>query len=219
MNEILFLCHAIVVIGLILVALRMGKEALIACFSLQVIIANLFVIKQVHLFGLEITCCDVFIIGSMLTLQLLQEYYGRALAKKCVWIGFFCMLFFGIMSLIHLGYSPSTLDSTHSAFTRILSPAPRILIASFVTFLICQRLDIRLFAAIKKRFPSTSLFMRSGLVLLPTQLLDTLLFTFLGLFSILSSLGSVILVSFTIKACVIFLMSPLTLLSKRLVKA
>ncbi|MCB1117023.1 MAG: queuosine precursor transporter [Chlamydiia bacterium] len=219
MNECLFFLHLLVVVSLILLALRLGKEALIACFSMQVVIANLFVIKQVHLFGLEITCCDVFIIGSMLTLQLLQEYHGRELAKKCVWIGFFSMLFFGVMSMIHLGYSPSTLDQTHASFSTILSKSPRILLASFLTFIVCQRLDIRLFAFAKKRLPQKSLFMRSGIVLLPTQLLDTILFTLLGLFGVLEHLGSIIMVSFTIKVCVIFLMSPLTLFSKRVIKA
>ena len=83
----------------------------------------------------------------------------------------------------------------------------------------CQRLDIALFGLVKKRLGTKPLFIRSALVTAPTQILDTLLFTFLGLFGILDHLVSIMLISLTIKFLVIACMSPLTLLSKRLIKA
>ena len=218
-NELLFLTHLFCVIGLVLLALRLGKEALIACYSLQLVIGNLFVIKQAHLFGLEITCCDVFVIGSMLSLQLIQEYYGRDLVKKAIWVGFFSMLFFGIMSYLHIAYTPSPLDQTQSAFSLILSKSPRLLLASFTTFLIVQRLEIRLFGFLKNRLPESSFILRSGTSLIPLQILDTLLFTYLGLYGLMSHLTHIMLVSFLIKMLIFALMSPFTLLSKRIIRA
>ena len=218
MNELIFLSHLFFVIGLIMLALRLGKEALIACFVLQVVIGNLFVIKQTSLFGLEITCCDVFIIGSMLILQLLQEHYGRDLVKKTIWIGFFGMAFFGIMAMMQLAYRPSELDTTHDAFSLILSKSPRILIASFICYFIVQRIEVLFFSYLRKRFPETSFIWRSGLSLLPTQALDTVLFTYLALWGILQNLGSIMLISFIIKIAIFVIISPFTLLTKRIIR-
>lgn len=219
MNELIFFCHLFFVIGLILLALRLGKETLIACFALQVVIGNLFVIKQISLFGLEITCCDVFIIGSMLILQLLQEHYGKELVKKTTWIGFFGMAFFGIMAMMQLAYRPSDFDTSHAAFATILSKSPRILLASFICYLVVQRLEIRFFSYLKKRLPKTSFIWRSSLSLLPTQALDTVLFTYLALWGILQNLGSIMLISFIVKILIFACISPFTTLSNRLVKS
>ncbi|HPE84686.1 MAG TPA: queuosine precursor transporter [Chlamydiales bacterium] len=219
MNELIFFSHLFLVIGLILFALRLGKEALITCFVLQVIIGNLFVIKQITLFGLQITCCDVFIIGSTLVLQFLQEHFGRDLVKKTTWIGFFGMLFFGTMALMHLAYRPSAFDTTHSAFSLILSKSPRILLASFTCYFIVQRLEIFFFGYLRSRFPQSAFIWRSGLSFLPAQALDTILFTYLALWGILQNLGSIMLVSFVIKMLIFAIISPFTLLSKKIVRA
>ena len=218
MNELIFLCHIGAVSALIFLAARLGKEALIALFALMVVTANLFVIKQVSLFGLDVTCTDVFIIGSMIALQLIQEYFGKDLAKKTIWIGFFGLLFFGVMSLFHLGYDPILADQTHSSYAIILKQNPRILAASFITFIIVQRLDIFIFGALKKRLPNAPLFARSALTLVPTQLIDTILFSYLGLYGLVISIPSIILVSTLIKILIMLTMSPMTLFTKRLVK-
>lgn len=218
MNELIFFTHLFAVIGLILIALRLGKEALIACFSIQVVIANLFVIKQAPLFGFHVTCCDVFIIGSMLSLQCLQEFYGRDTAKKTIWIGFFSMLFFGIMATIHLSYQPSAFDTTQAAYKTVLSQTPRLFLASFATFYCCQRLDIFIFGRVRQRWPDSSFFIRSGCVLIPMQILDTILFSFLGLWGLMANLTAIMCVSLFVKLIIIFSMTPLTMLAKRAVK-
>lgn len=216
MNELLFFLHLFIVMLFVLISLKLGKEALIASIAMQAILANLFVIKQISWFGWDITCSDVFAIGSIFSLNLLREYFGLELAKKAIWVSFFAMIFFTLMSQIHLFYLPSIFDTTHTAFLQILTPTPRLLLASLITFLIVQQLDLRLFGFLKKQL-SIPFWMRNAVCVTITQLLDTVLFSFLGLFSLVACLTDIILVSYFVKIVIITLLAPLTACVKWLI--
>lgn len=218
MNEWIFLSHVLLSVGFVLGALRLGKEALIASIALQAVLANLFVLKQMTLFGMQVTCSDVYIIGSMLGLNLLQEYFGRSLVSKTIWISFFSMLLFGIMGQFQLFYAPSLFDSTHSSYVQLLDAQPRIVFASFTAYLLVQQLDMQLFGWLRKRFTALPLSVRSAISLLACQLCDTIIFAVLGLYGIVESVPDIILVSFAIKAIIICCTIPFTQLSRRIVR-
>ncbi|MCK4265357.1 queuosine precursor transporter [Candidatus Babeliales bacterium] len=217
MNEILFLAHIIFITASTLGALKLGKEALMSCIALQAVLANFFVLKQITLVGFNATCSDVFIIGSVLGLNLLNEYFGPREAKLAVWISFAAMIFFGFMSQMHLFYIPSSFDSAHGHFLKLLTPAPRILVASFAAYFISTRFDVWFYSFLKKMI-SEKLVLRTTLSIMTTQLLDTILFSFLGLYGVLNSILSIMFVSYLIKLSIIFISAPLSSFSKKIVK-
>lgn len=203
MNEFLFISQTVLIVLFALFALKLGKEALIAWIAIQAITANLFVLKQISLFGFNVTASDAFAIGSLLGLNLLQEYFGQQEARKATWICFFSMIFFALASQLHLLYQPSEFDTTHSAFLTLLSPTPRLLIASMGVFFIVQQIDIRFFSFLKRFFNNNSFAFRSGIALIFSQFLDTFLFSYAGLYGLVVSLADIILISFLIKLAVI----------------
>lgn len=218
MNETLFILHACLVAGFALGALRLGKEALVAWIAMQAILANLFVIKQVELFGLPVTSSDVFTIGGVWGLNLLQEYFGKDSARKAIIVAFAAMFFFALMAQIHLLYLPSAFDGTQGSFSTILSANPRIMAASFTAFYIVQRWDVWFYGQLKARCAHWPMSVRNGLSLLIAQLFDTLLFSFLGLYGIVTSLTTIIIFSYCIKVLVIASTLPFTQLSRRIAK-
>ena len=152
MNEILFFLHIITVIAFVLGSLAIGRNALIACICLQAVLANLFVVQQITLFGLNVTSSDVFAVGGVLGLNLLQEYYGKQIVKKTIWISFFIMLFYLAMSQFQILYTPNSFDQTHLMFVGILRFMPRIIIASLIVYLIVQiLLNVFLFHFLLRR--------------------------------------------------------------------
>ena len=153
MNEAVVFVHVFVVIGFVLGALRLGKSALIAFIALQGVLANLFVVKQMNLFGFAVTCSDVFAIGGILSLNLLQEYFGKESAKQAVKISLLTLLFFAFMSQIHLFYVPTESDSTQGAFLTIFSQSLRIVFASIGTFYLVQQCDVRFFGILRGKLP------------------------------------------------------------------
>lgn len=204
MNEILFILQIFLIIAFAWGASRLGKEALIAWVAIQALIANLFVLKQITLFGFEVTASDAFAIGSLLGLNLLQEYFGSKEANRATWICFFFMIFFVIVSQIHLLFQPSPHDVTQNAYTLLLSPSPRLLFASLSVFFIVQQFDIRFFAFLKKWKPQSGIAFRFAIALIVSQFLDTSLFSLVGLYGIVASLVDIIIVSFIVKLAVIF---------------
>ena len=204
MNELIFFTQTLLIIGFVLGAFRLGKEALVAWVSIQALIANLFVLKQIHLFGLEVTASDAFAIGSLVGLNFLQEYFSREEANKATKICFFFMLFFALVSQLHVLYQPSSYDNTQSAFLTLLTLSPRLLIASLSVFFIVQQVDIRFFAFLKTKLPKAGFALRTGIALVFSQFLDTVLFSFLGLYGVVASVSSIIIMSSLIKMIVIF---------------
>lgn len=203
MNELIFLIQVVFLVCCVLGALRLGREALTAWVCVQALIANLFVLKQITLFGLEVTASDSFAIGSLLGLNFLQERFGREEAQKATWACFFLMLFFAVVSQLHLLYAPSPFDMTHDAFATLLSPSPRLFFASLSVFWLVQQIDLRFFVFLKTTYPRLPFSTRTGIALIVSQFLDTVLFSFAGLYGIVASVFEIIIFSFIIKMVVV----------------
>lgn len=216
MNEFVFFFHLFAIIVFGLGALRWGREALCVWVVIQALLANIFVLKQVELFGFHVTASDCYAIGSMFGLNLIQEYFGKDSARKTGWICLYFMLFFIAMSQFHLLYIPSSYDNSHEAFSLILGAAPRLLFASLLSFAIVQACDRKLFGSLRQSIPSLSFFWRNSITSSLSQAIDTILFSIIGLWGLVGRLDHIILVSFAVKLFVILCISPLALFSRKI---
>lgn len=149
MNELIFIFHALLVTGCALGALKLGKEALISLIVHLAILSNLFVTKQITLFGFQATPTDALTIGLVLSLNLLQEYYGQAITKKAIWISFLGSLTYTLLSQLHLVYTPNAADWTQSHALSLFGVMPRIMFASLTTYFLVQRIDCMLYDLLK----------------------------------------------------------------------
>jgi len=218
-NELIFLAQTAVVGTATLGALALGAEALVALICAECVLANLFVLKQTTLFGLNATCSDAFTIGATLGLNVLQEYFGRAIARKTIWINFFVLVAYAIFSRIHLLYQPSAFDIMQESYCTILFVMPRIVIASFTVYLIAQSVDYYLYGILKRSTHPWPLVVRNYASMLVSQLVDTVLFTFLGLYGLVENLWQIIVISYTIKVVAILLQTPFVALSRRVYRS
>jgi len=213
MNELLFFVHIITVVAFTFCALALGRSALVAVICLQAVLANLFVLKQINLFGLPVTCGNVFAIGSVFGLNLLQEYFGKDVAKKAVLISFFTVIFYLIVSQFHILYIPNSFDTTQHMFRGLLGLMPRITIVSVLAFFVCQRFGRFVYAVLNNLFAGKFLTARNIISTSIEQLFDTALFTFFALYGIVESVWSIMLLSFVVKGIIIFASSPFISLS------
>jgi len=213
MNELLFFGHVSFMLASLFLALWQGRTALTALIALQTIFANLFVVKQMLFFGFEITCSDVYAIGGILTLNVLQEFFGKEAAQKAIKISFFSSLFFVAMAQIHLLYIASPSDQMHSAFAQIFSSTPRIVFSSIAVYWLVQQFDSRLFSWLQTKLSAFPF--RLGLSLALSQVLDTVLFSFFGLYGLVTSLSSIILISLLTKWLAIAFSVPFSTLLKK----
>jgi uncharacterized integral membrane protein (TIGR00697 family) len=214
MNEYIFLIHILTILIFTVASLRLGLTAIGTWVCIQALCANIFVLKQVELFGFQVTCSDVFAVGSILSLNLIQEYYSSSDAQKIIRHCFYFLLFFAVISQIHLAYTPSFYDTTQKAYQTLLASTPRLLFASLLTFFVTQKVDLYLFKKIKAYLPTYGFAFRTFFSLMLSQLIDTVLFTFIGLYGSIHSLFDMIFLSFLIKAFIITVFFPLTHLCK-----
>ena len=119
----------------------MGASPLIGLIALQGVLSNLFVTKQIMLFDMNATCSDVFSVGVILGLNLLQEFHGRSLVPIAIATNFFLMIFYVGMSQFHLWYHPSIYDTMQPLFIPLLTTMPRLMLASVSVYLIVQVVD------------------------------------------------------------------------------
>jgi len=213
MNEVVFVLHVIIILVFLCCAVRLGQGVLMIFISLSAVLANLFVLKQITLFGMQVTCSDGFAVGGILGLNLLQDIYGKEAARRCIRASIFAMLFFIAMSQIHLFYIPSAFDQTHSSYVSILGQTPRIVIASLTVYYVVQRIDVFFFGFLKPYIQN--LGSRLIVSLLVNQALDTILFSFLGLYGLVASLLDIIIVSYGVKCSIIAFGSYIASLFKR----
>ena len=216
MNELIFFIHIGALITLALLALKLGERTLTCFVILMTILSNLFVLKQIKLFSLTVTASDAYAICGLFSLNLIQEYFGKDKAKNVVVANFFLMAIFGLMSFIHLSYHPADQDSTQSAYSAILSLSPRIVSSSLLSYFFSQRFDLVFFGFLRKTYFKNSLSIASLISSSISQIIDTVLFSFLALYGQVDSIFSIIFLSLVIKFITILLMSPMMNFSKKI---
>jgi len=215
-NLLLFLGSCALIAGFAWFFSRLGQGSLTAWIAILSLLANLFVLKQIDLLGLNATASDIFAIGNLLALNLLQEKYGRKATQNAIWTSFSCLLFFVIMSQIHLHYEPSLYDNSQSSYSLILAATPRMMIASLFTFLVIDQFDSRFYGYMRQRLPQISIILVSAMTMCISQTLDSILCNILGLYGVVGALMEIIMVSVAIKVLAIASTIPWAYASRRL---
>ncbi len=217
-NELLFF----ILVGLscagMLGAARVGSAVLMSMVGLSVVLMNLVVLKQVRLFGCEATVADGLAIAAGLGLNLLREYGSGALARRAIWLSFAMAATTAAAGGLVVAFTPSTLDAGHVSIAAVFQPSLRILAASLISFVICERLEVRAFQFLRERWAGRHLAWRHMVSLCAAQALDTVLFSWLGLSGWVEPLWEIALVSFVIKMAAIAISGPFMALSKRVLR-
>ena len=175
-----------------------------------IISMNLYALKEISLFGFHLSASEPLVVGYLLTLNLIQEYYGRSFAKRAVSLTLVAMLCFILLNTLHLAFK-GTPD--HAIFF----PLPRLYIASLISFFSVQWIDIALFARLRQRFGKKKLLLRTTTSLLIAETLDTVIFTGLGMWSFVDHPLEIMLLSISIKCLIIFFQAPFIAFSRRVV--
>jgi uncharacterized integral membrane protein (TIGR00697 family) len=220
-NELLFLGWTLVAVAGVLLAFRMGRAALYGVIGVYIVLANIFVAKQITLFGLAATGGNSLYGAIFLATDLLNEYWGRDQARRGVLFGFGCAAFYLLATQAFLLFQPSSEDFVHGAMAVLFSLAPRIVLGSLVAYLISQMHDVIAYAAWKRRTRGRYLWLRNNASTWVSQLLDSAIFStvaFAGVFPATVVL-QIALTTYLLKLVVAALDTPFLYLSRRLLPA
>ncbi len=218
MNELLFLCFSVFLLALGLTAFRFGKMYIFVLIAVYSILMNIFVLKQFTLFGMVVTGGNALYGAVFLLTDILSEHYGKKEAFKAVIVGFLTSAVFVVATQVLLAFGPNEFDFAHPSLATLFTVTPRILMGSMLAYAIAQSFDVWAFDRILKWTGRKYLFLRNNGSTLVSQLIDTLIFTAVGLttFSWLPFEGvittevfwSVAIATYIIKVIVAFLDTP-----------
>ncbi|MGN1125781.1 MAG: queuosine precursor transporter [Candidatus Gastranaerophilaceae bacterium] len=188
MNEILFFITLIVNFTAVLMAYKFfGKKGLFAWIGMATIIANIEVLKCVDIFGMALTLGNVTYGSIFLATDILNEKYGVKIAQKSVYLGFFALLVFTVITQVDLLYLSNEADFAGNAMKTLFTITPRMCFASMFAYFISNMLDVYLYKFIKFRLPSDKfLWIRNNVATIISQLFDTALFTYIGFAGVFS---------------------------------
>lgn len=162
-----------------------GREGLLGCIVLAILLANLQGPKLTIIFGLQTSLGVIFYSGIFFATDLLSEKYGRAEAGRAVLIGFAASCIIVLMLSLALMFEPTDRPETaafsqriQTSFENILDFTPRFVFGSLFAYLVSQSLDVWLFHWIKNRTQGRWLWLRNNLSTMTSQLVDTFLYSF-----------------------------------------
>lgn len=181
MNEILFIGFALFLLILNLIAFRMGKVYVFVLIGLFSVVMNIFVTKQFYLFGFAITGGNALYGAIFLLTDLLSEHYGKKEAFRAVIVGFLTMIVFVVATQFLLAFQANEMDFAHDALSTLFSLTPRILVGSLLAYIIAQSFDVWFYAKIRTWTKEKYLFLRNNGSTMISQLIDSIVFTAVGL--------------------------------------
>ncbi len=217
-NEVTFVIHSLLVALFAIGAVKLGRGALTAFMAVCWVLGNFFVTKQATLFGLEVVTSDAFAIGANIAVTLIQQYYGKKAAQNAIWIGFYCALFFALMSQVHLFYVPNTADITHGHFFILLERMARMILSSFFVAFISMNLNIYLFEFFNRMLAGHYFMISAFSALAISQVVDTVLFTLIALSGHVVSVMNIILFSSTVKIIALLIGVPVVSFARTFIK-
>jgi uncharacterized integral membrane protein (TIGR00697 family) len=108
----------------------------VSIFITSLITANIIAVKLVSLFGFIVPAAVIIFPISYIVGDVLTEVYGFSTARRVIWLGFFCNLLAVIAISIGQALPGAVFWDAQAAYERILGFTPRLLIASFIAYLV-----------------------------------------------------------------------------------
>jgi len=174
--------------------------------------ANITAVKLVDVRGLIMPAGIIIFPLSYLFGDVLTEVYGYARARLVIWLGFFCNLIAVVAIWLGQVMPAASFWDGQAAYERILGYTPRLLVASFLAYLVGEFANSYVLAKMKVATRGQWLWTRTIGSTLVGQGLDSAVFitlAFLGTIP-LAGLGSAIITQWVVKSLYETVATPLT---------
>jgi len=148
----------------------------VAVFVTCLITANIIAVKLVDLFGLILPAAIFIFPLSYITGDVLTEVYGYRQARRVIWLGFLCNVLVVVAIWIAQVLPAASFWDGQRAYERILGYTPRILMASFLAYLVGEFANSFVLAKLKIATQGRWLWMRTIGSTLVGQGLDSVVF-------------------------------------------
>ena len=176
------------------------------------ITANITAVKLVNIFGLVLPAAIIIFPISYIFGDVLTEVYGYRQARRVIWLGFFCNLI-TVVAIWIGGVLPSaSFWDGQAAYERILGYTPRLLVASFIAYLVGEFANSFVMAKMKIATNGRWLWTRTIGSTLVGEGLDSLIFITIAFWGMVPTIQLVptIVTQWLVKSAYEAAVTPLT---------
>lgn len=181
-------------------------------FITCLITANITAVKLVNLFGLVLPAAIVIFPISYIFGDVLTEVYGYRQARRVIWLGFFCNLITVVAIWIGEALPSASFWDGQAAYERILGYTPRLLVASFIAYLVGEFANSFVMAKMKIATNGRWLWTRTIGSTLVGEGLDSLIFITIAFWGMVPTIQLVptIVTQWLVKSAYEAAVTPLT---------
>jgi queuosine precursor transporter len=165
--------------------------AITAIFVTSLVVSNIIAVKLISVGPFFLPAAILIFPISYIFGDILTEVYGYAQARRVIWIGFGCNLLAVFIFYLSVELSPApfwrtgpfgSVAASQQAYQAIFGSTPRILVASFLAYLVGEFLNSFVLAKMKITTRGRYLWMRTIGSTVIGQLADSGVFIFLAFY-------------------------------------
>lgn len=181
---------------------------LLCIFAGSLTLSSILANKIITIFGFFVPAGVLGYSITFFATDTISEIWGKKRANFVVIGGFFALLIALILIMLSLFWEKAPFWEGDAAYSAILGSTPRIIIGSFVAYLVSQFTDVWTFHFFKRITNSKHLWLRNNLSTMSSQLIDTVLFITIAFYGVLP-IGQMIFGQWLIKCIIAGLDTPI----------
>jgi uncharacterized integral membrane protein (TIGR00697 family) len=185
---------------------------IVAMFVTCLITANITAVKLMDIRGFILPAGIIIFPLSYLFGDILTEVYGYAKSRQVIWLGFFCNLIAVVAIWLGQVIPAASFWDGQAAYERILGYTPRLLLASFLAYLVGEFTNSYVLAKMKIATRGRWLWTRTIGSTLVGQGVDSVVFMVLAFIGTIPLLGlvSAIITQWVVKSLYEAIATPFT---------
>lgn len=190
---------------------------LISVFIGCITIASVLASKVITIFGLFVPAGVLAYSVTFICTDVISEIWGRKRAGDAVLGGFVALVCVLILVRLSLVWPKAPFWGNDAAFNSVLGSTSRIIIASFIAYIVSQYHDVWAFHFLKKRTGDRHLWLRNNLSTAVSQFLDSFIFITIAFYGVMP-IWPLIVGQWIIKMAIAILDTPVIYLVVYLVR-
>jgi queuosine precursor transporter len=158
---------------------------LLSIFIGSITIASVLANKIISVFGLFVPAGVLAYSITFICTDAISEIWGKERANYVVFGGFIALVSAFFLVHLSLAWPKAPFWQGEEAFQAILGSTSRIIIASFIAYLVSQFHDVWAFHLLKKMTKDRHLWLRNNLSTAVSQFLDSFLFITIAFYGVM----------------------------------
>ncbi len=181
---------------------------LLSIFVGSITIASVLANKIINVFGLFVPAGVLAYSMTFLMTDAISEIWGKETAKRTVFGGFIGLIAVLLFILISLVWPKAPFWKQEAAYQTIMGSTSRIIIASFIAYLVSQFHDVWAFHFWKKITGGRHLWLRNNFSTAVSQFIDSSLFITVAFYGVMP-VWPLICSQWLVKLAIAFLDTPI----------